>query len=63
MTSTYPGEKPESERFYRTVFTRDYNIGYELLKKDTCSTCGKLEMAVKESSEGDLVSAGLQEPL
>lgn len=39
--------KMVSERFYRTVFTRDYNIVFNSPKTDVCSVCERLANEIK----------------
>lgn len=62
MASTYPGEMMVTERFYRSIFSEKYNIGFEPPKKDVCSTCGKLETQLSHKKEmGEDTSATEEE--
>ncbi|KAG0715199.1 hypothetical protein GWK47_012486 [Chionoecetes opilio] len=39
MNQNYPGECKVTQRFYHTIFTRDYNIVFKPPKTDVCVTC------------------------
>ncbi|XP_068210192.1 activating transcription factor 7-interacting protein 1-like isoform X3 [Palaemon carinicauda] len=50
MDDNYSDEPKVSERFYRTVFTRDYDIAFEAPpKQDICSACYQL---LKDTASG-----------
>ncbi|KAG0717042.1 hypothetical protein GWK47_055240 [Chionoecetes opilio] len=53
METTYTGEGCVSPRFYRTVFTRDYNIVFRPPKTDLCNRCELLKSTIahKETQE------------
>lgn len=60
LSQAYPGEEPLSERSYRTIFSGQYNIGFQPPKKDTCSTCGRLETAITRQTEDQVDAAALE---
>lgn len=51
MDEHYPDEEKVKEQFYRTVFTRDYNIVFEPPKTDVCTTCEKLATEIKNKEQ------------
>ena len=58
-----PGQEPVNLRFYRTVFSEEYNIGFEPPKKDVCTTCGRLETLISRKNEEGLDATAVQEEL
>lgn len=63
LSLAHPREKPVSERSYRTIFSGQYNIGFQPPKKDTCSTCGRLETAITRRTEEQEDTTALKEEL
>lgn len=53
MNDHYPNEEKVTQRFYHTVFTRDYNIVFQPPTTDVCTTCEKLAVCITNGkSEG-----------
>ena len=51
MYENRPGVPPVTQRFYQTVFTRDYNIVSQAPKTDVCTTCETLRMQIRNQKE------------
>ncbi|KAK3872738.1 hypothetical protein Pcinc_022194 [Petrolisthes cinctipes] len=47
MCNNHPEEDTVTERIYRTVFTRDYNIVFAPPKTDVCATCERLKNVIR----------------
>lgn len=48
MLEKHPGVRTVSPRFYKTVFTRDYNIVFRPPKTDLCNRCEQLKASIEE---------------
>lgn len=60
MFKNHPNEKTVSQRFYQTVFTRDYNIVCQAPKTDVCITCEIMRMQNKKELGQDVAHLELQ---
>lgn len=54
MLENHQGIEVVSSRYYRDVFNRDFNIGFEPPKSDTCNYCDKVNIEMRGlSAESD----------
>ena len=63
MAFVHPDGNVVSPRFYRTVFTRWYNIVFTLPKSDLCSTCELFKAKINVAKEQNKPFRKLQESL
>ena len=47
MLANHPNSEPVSKDFYRRVFSKDFNLGFEPPKADSCNECDKMKNDLK----------------
>lgn len=45
MSENHPQSKPVEQNIYRSVFNKNFNLGFHKPKKDACSYCAKYKNA------------------
>lgn len=57
------GVETVKQRFYEKVFTECYNISFRMPKKDTCTTCDKMAIEIKDKKSEEIDTKSLEETL